>query len=52
MERSSPEQLLREYGERARLVVYIAAAPGAGKTRRLLTDAHRLQLAGKRVAIG
>ncbi len=52
MERSSPEQLLREYGERARLVVYVAAAPGAGKTRRLLTDAHRLQLAGKRVAIG
>jgi two-component system sensor histidine kinase KdpD len=52
MERSDPEQLLREYGEHARLVVYIAAAPGAGKTRRLLTDARRLQSAGKRVAIG
>jgi two-component system, OmpR family, sensor histidine kinase KdpD len=52
MERSSPEQLLREYGELARLVVYVAAAPGAGKTRRLLTDAHRLQSTGKRVAIG
>ncbi len=52
MERSTPEQLLREYGERARLVLYVAAAPGAGKTRRLLTDARRLQHAGKRVAIG
>jgi len=52
MERSNPEQLLREYGEHARLVAYIAAAPGAGKTRRLLTDGKRLQAAGKRVAIG
>ncbi|MDE2480590.1 MAG: histidine kinase [bacterium] len=52
MERSTPEQLLREYGERARLVIYIAATAGAGKTRRLLTDAHRLKVAGKRVAIG
>ncbi len=52
MERSTPEQLLREYGEHARLVVYIAAAPGAGKTRRLLTDARRFQIAGKRVVIG
>ncbi len=52
MERSTPEQLLREYGEHARLVVYIAAAPGAGKTRRLLTDARRFQSAGKRVALG
>ncbi|HET9031070.1 MAG TPA: hypothetical protein VFN49_12940 [Candidatus Aquilonibacter sp.] len=52
MERSTPEQLLREYGEHARLVIYVAAAPGAGKTRRLLTDARRLQAAGKRVALG
>jgi two-component system, OmpR family, sensor histidine kinase KdpD len=52
MERANPEQLLREYGEVARLVVYIAAAPGAGKTRRLLNDARRLQSTGKRVAIG
>ena len=52
MERSTPEALLREYGEHARLVVYIAAAPGAGKTRRLLTDARRLQTAGKRIFIG
>ena len=52
MERSSPEALLKEYGERARLVVYVAAAPGAGKTRRLLTDLRRYQNAGRRVAIG
>jgi two-component system, OmpR family, sensor histidine kinase KdpD len=50
--RRSAEQLLREFGEKARLVVYVAAAPGAGKTRRLLTDARRLQSAGKSVAIG
>lgn len=50
--RGSAEALLREFGERARLVVYIAAAPGAGKTRRLLTDARLLQSAGRRVAIG
>lgn len=50
--RRSAEELLREFGDRARLVIYIAAAPGAGKTRRLLTDARRLQAAGKRVAIG
>lgn len=50
--RRSAEALLREFGEHARLVVYIAAAPGAGKTRRLLTDARRFQAAGRRVAIG
>ena len=46
------EELLRELGRRARLVVYIASAPGAGKTRRLLEDAVRMQASGKRVAIG
>ncbi|HEY9084945.1 MAG TPA: hypothetical protein VIN40_03265 [Candidatus Tyrphobacter sp.] len=50
--RRSPEELLREFGGRARLVVYVASAPGAGKTRRLLEDARRVQLAGRRVAIG
>ena len=50
--RRSAELLLREFGEAARLVVYVAAAPGAGKTRRLLTDARRLAGAGKRVSIG
>jgi two-component system sensor histidine kinase KdpD len=53
MDRSArAEELLRELGGRARLVVYVASAPGAGKTRRLLEDARRLQAAGKRVAIG
>lgn len=52
MRRSSPEALLKEYGEHARLVAYISAAPGAGKTRRLLMDAHRYQAAGKRVYFG
>jgi two-component system, OmpR family, sensor histidine kinase KdpD len=46
------EELLRELGGRARLVVYIASAPGSGKTRRLLEDARRLAADGKRVAIG
>ncbi len=46
------EELLRELGGRARLVVYVASAPGSGKTRRLLEDGRRLFAAGKRVAIG
>ena len=46
------EELLRELGGRARLVVYVAGAPGAGKTRRLLEDARRLRADGKRIAIG
>lgn len=53
MERSTrAEELLRELGGRARLVVYVASAPGAGKTRRILEDARRLQAAGRRVVIG
>ncbi|MEO6834379.1 MAG: hypothetical protein ABI231_00505 [Candidatus Tumulicola sp.] len=46
------QELFRELGGGARLVVYVAGAPGAGKTRRLLEDARRLQASGKRVAIG
>ncbi len=46
------EGILRELGHRARLVVYVASASGAGKTRRLLEDGRRLQGANKRVAIG
>ncbi len=53
MDRSArAEELLRELGGRARLVVYVASAPGSGKTRRLLEDARRLAADGKRVAIG
>jgi two-component system sensor histidine kinase KdpD len=46
------EELLRELGGRARLIVYVASAPGAGKTRRLLEDGRRMQADGRRVAIG
>lgn len=45
-------EILREIGSHARLLVYIASAPGAGKTRRLIDDAQRLRATGKRVAIG
>lgn len=50
--RPSAEALLRELGVHARLAVYLAGAPGAGKTRRLLEEARALQRAGIDVAIG
>ena len=50
--RPSAEALLRDLGTAPRLTVYLASAPGAGKTRRLLDDAVRLQESGVRVAIG
>jgi two-component system sensor histidine kinase KdpD len=50
--RPSAEALLRELGDTPRLTVYLATAPGAGKTRRLIEDALRAQHSGKRVAIG
>ncbi len=50
--RRKAQEVLEELGSRARLLVYIASAPGAGKTRRLLDDARRLRAAGKNVAIG
>lgn len=50
--RRSPEEYLEELGRRARIVAYLASAPGAGKTRRLLEDARRIHAAGERVAIG
>jgi two-component system, OmpR family, sensor histidine kinase KdpD len=50
--RAAGERALAEVGTRARLLVYIAAAPGAGKTRRLLDDARRAMLAGRNVRIG
>lgn len=50
--RRKAQELLHELGQRARLLVYIASAPGAGKTRRLLDDARRMQAAGKNVVIG
>lgn len=50
--RRKAQELIEELGTRPRLLVYIAAASGAGKTRRLLDDAQRLRAAGKNVAIG
>jgi len=50
--RPSAEALLRDVGTAPRLTVYLASAPGAGKTRRLLDDAVRAHEAGVRVAIG
>ncbi|MBV9149469.1 MAG: histidine kinase [Candidatus Eremiobacteraeota bacterium] len=50
--RPSVEQLLAEYGERPRLVVYLSAAPGSGKTRRLLLELHRLRSLGRDAIIG
>ena len=52
LRRQKAQAFASELGTHARLLVYIAAAPGAGKTRRLLDDARRLHAAGKRVAIG
>jgi two-component system sensor histidine kinase KdpD len=46
--RPTPESLLAKLkeGERARLRVYIGAAPGVGKTYRMLEDAHQLKRQG------
>jgi two-component system sensor histidine kinase KdpD len=46
--RPSPESLLAKLkeGERANLRVYIGAAPGVGKTYRMLEDAHQLRRQG------
>lgn len=50
--RLSPGALLREIGAIPTLTIYLASAPGAGKTRRLIEDALLSQRAGRRVAIG
>src|SRR5438445_2368581 len=39
-------------GERGKLTVYVAAAPGAGKTYAMLEEAHRLKAAGQEVVVG
>lgn len=49
---ASAETLLKDLGFAPRLTVYLAAAPGAGKTHRLLEDALAMQREGTRVAIG
>jgi two-component system sensor histidine kinase KdpD len=52
--RPSPETPLAglEEGEQARLRVYIGAAPGVGKTYRMLEDAHQLKRQGMEVVVG
>jgi two-component system sensor histidine kinase KdpD len=50
--RPNAQALLAELGFRPRLTIYLAGAPGAGKTYRLLSDANFQRLAGRRVAIG
>ena len=51
--RPSPESLLAKLREeqRARLRVYIGAAPGVGKTYQMLEDAHLLKRQGLDVAV-
>ena len=53
-ERPSAEQLLERLKtqDRARLRVYIGAAPGVGKTYSLLQDAHLLRREGVDVVVG
>jgi two-component system sensor histidine kinase KdpD len=50
--RPQAQALLHELGLAARLTVYLASAPGAGKTRRLIEEARTLQHAGIDVVIG
>ncbi|HEY0379940.1 MAG TPA: universal stress protein [Pyrinomonadaceae bacterium] len=52
--RPSPESLLARLkeGEQARLRVYIGAAPGVGKTYRMLEDAHQLRRQGVDIVVG
>ena len=51
--RPSPESLLAQLkeSERARLRVYIGAAPGVGKTYQMLEDAHQLRRQGVDIVI-
>ena len=53
-DRVSPERWLQRiaHAERARLRVYIGAAPGVGKTYTMLGDAHALRSRGVDVVIG
>ncbi|MBT9329992.1 universal stress protein [Paracidobacterium acidisoli] len=49
---SSPVTLSHESGEPARLRIYIGAAPGVGKTFRMMEDAHLLRHQGFDVVVG
>jgi two-component system, OmpR family, sensor histidine kinase KdpD len=52
--RPSPESLLarHEQARRARLRIYIGAAPGVGKSYQILEDAHQLKSQGLDIVIG
>jgi two-component system sensor histidine kinase KdpD len=52
VDRPSAKALLAELGYEPRLTIYLASAPGAGKTHRILSDAAFQMHAGRRVAIG
>ena len=53
-QRTSAEQWLERlaHDQRARLRVYIGAAPGVGKTFSMLEDAHALRARGVDVVVG
>jgi len=52
--RKTPEEILKEIQDesRGKLKLYIGAAPGVGKTYKMLQDAHDLVLEGVDVVIG
>src|SRR5262247_1122177 len=52
--RPTPESLLARLreAERARLRIYIGAAPGVGKTYQMLEDAHLLRQQGYDIVVG
>ena len=52
--RPTPESVLarHEQARRARLRIYIGAAPGVGKTYHILEDAHQLKRQGSDIVIG
>jgi two-component system sensor histidine kinase KdpD len=52
VDRPSAQALLAELGYEPRLTIYLASAPGAGKTHRILSDARFQKQSGRRVAIG
>lgn len=50
--RPTAEEILKDLGAQPRLTLYLAYAPGAGKTHRLLTEARSLMESGAKVALG
>ena len=48
----APEESISTAGRRGRLTVFVAAAPGAGKTFVMLEEGHRLKEQGRDVVVG